>query len=249
MADSDQHNQLPNPRSTPEIFVDKLDRFLRTLEAGHMSEGDVAHTRMQLELLEQAALSNFGSFTEILAFNLATHVKDAVKRDSNSRREFLESVRANMREAHARMNDQHRAHRIEWRRDLFGDMQLRMLLGIRELLKPGGMLVVADPDGTSTFNRANAAKNDKLALELYAAQFRTADRLSELLRSTGMGFIVAPPSTVVQFRQGSYDVRGGADDFIRKKPDLNDHNLGYVLFARKPVNSLTLIKAPPSRVL
>jgi nucleoside phosphorylase len=242
---SDQHNRLPNPRSAPELFVQRLDYYLGALEAGQISQGDVEHTRMQLELLEQAASSNFHSVTDILAFNLATHVKDAVLRDSNSRPKFLESVRAMMGDAHAGRSDQHRAHRAEWRGDLFVDPQLRMLLGIRELLKPNGVLVIADPDGTSTFNRTKAAMNDKVALELYAAQFRSAGRLSELLHSAGMGFVVAPPSTVVQWRDGVFDVRGSVDDFVRKRPELSDHNLGYVVFARKPVSSLFLM--PTSR--
>ena len=61
------------------------------------------------------------------------------------------------------------------------DSQIAMLKQIRDLLKPGGLLVIADPDGLSLFNRKMVFKTAEMAI----ANFRGFQELRDILADIG----------------------------------------------------------------
>ena len=108
-------------------------------------------------------------------------------------------------------------------------MARAMFRRIYNLLSCNGLLVIADPDGKSGFNRAGMARKDMKAVELAVAHFRTLPRILEVL--TQERFQIVHYGKVVKTRGGQFDFI--ADDVPRTDFEIEDNNMGYFVSARK----------------
>lgn len=117
--------------------------------------------------------------------------------------------------------------------NVLANPQKMMLLNLHKVLKPNGLVAIADPDGTSSFNLENVGIDPEISI----ANFLDRDALRELLTSCGFEILNActvervdgkhhhyfePPKKGLIRKHSNYSV---------KKPD--DGNLGYVVVARK----------------
>jgi hypothetical protein len=118
--------------------------------------------------------------------------------------------------------------------ELIQDRQKMMLERIWHLLRPGGLIGIADPDGYSGFNRDNVPANSEMAV----AHFRTRDEMRDLLGSRGFK-IVDDWNLLCTDQNGphkKYDLDPMSVEQLEALDltQLIDHNLGYILIARKP---------------
>lgn len=112
------------------------------------------------------------------------------------------------------------------------DLQLNLLQRVYSLLKPGGMIAIADPDGTSFWNAKTIARDP----EIMIANFLSLNALREKLGQPTVGFVFNDPQcavTVHQPAKGEFDIIEG-DPPRRICTDDTDPNLGYILIGRKP---------------
>lgn len=119
--------------------------------------------------------------------------------------------------------------------NLIEDRQSVVLLHVRELLSPGGLIGIADPDGYSTFNLQNVPKN----VEMAVAHFRTRNEMAEILFDL-LKFIEIQRWTQIRARGTNGKVEHGLGDTarafteLRPNDELDDGNLGYILLGMKP---------------
>lgn len=107
------------------------------------------------------------------------------------------------------------------------DPKLETLRKIRNLLVPGGILVIADPDGLSNFN----AEKIIVDPEMVVAHFLAVNKMTELLKQSRFENIKTcvvgrTKDTREDYRFNTVDKPGD--------PDFQDDNLGYIIFAQRP---------------
>jgi len=128
----------------------------------------------------------------------------------------------------------------EWRRWI-SDEQEMTLANLYSLLKPGGLLVLADPDGLSQFNRRKVEETPEMAIAFF--------------RHLESGTQEDPSTMTSMLERHGFDILGGWYHQLRyseadsskmriassptlEKPEhdrnLLDQRLGYVVVARKP---------------
>lgn len=122
----------------------------------------------------------------------------------------------------------------EWVRYL-EDQQSMMLNMLRQLLRPGGLVAIADPDGFSKFNRRLLGGTTEMAV----ANFLRRRELIRLLQKSGFEILGRPTNTIevvgetgpLRFEQrpeGVDDLGGTPEKYVA------DSNLGYIVVARRP---------------
>ena len=112
------------------------------------------------------------------------------------------------------------------------DRQRMILVAIRKLLRPGGLVAIADPDGFSDFNRRQLARNPEMGI----AYFLTSGEMEKLL--TDEGFVVVEGPLVLRERRGKFvrdrfEASSARRSSVRYDSDIIDDNRGYVIIARK----------------
>ncbi|MGA8184926.1 MAG: CHAT domain-containing protein [Terriglobia bacterium] len=115
---------------------------------------------------------------------------------------------------------------------LFHDSQRTTLSDAYQLLTPGGILAIADPDGFSGFNKVMVLKD----VEMSVAHFLERMQLVKLL--SAVGFQVIGRMDLVKMR-GDSDVyshvsRSDDEPPVSNNPNFADGNLGYLVICQKP---------------
>ncbi|MEA5472087.1 hypothetical protein, partial [Spirulina sp. 06S082] len=107
------------------------------------------------------------------------------------------------------------------------DFKLEILRTIRDLLVPGGILAIADPDGTSSFN----AERIMVDIEMGVAHFLNVEEIVELLKQARFEHIeyYVVGKTKDTRKDYLFDIVEG-----KNKSDFEDPNLGYIILAQRP---------------
>ena len=110
------------------------------------------------------------------------------------------------------------------------DPKLETLRKIRNLLVPGGILMIADPDGMSNFNAEKILQDP----EMVVAHFLKIDEITELLSQARFEnirkYIVG--KTRDEREKYRFDIVEKPGNLV----DFEDDNLGYIIFAQRPFN-------------
>ncbi len=219
------HIAISDIRRNAEYFGAQLNHYLRAKE-----------TVDSVSKVTQAAEGLERQFADAAAHTLAQYLRfgGGVKneRDYN----FLTKEIPLLMASAARTNKPPNGiYNADWVQHYFFDPQTAMLRCIHHLLRPNGMLLIADLDGRSLFNRTTLAKGSKskdakLAIEMVVAHFRSLDRMCDIL--TSVGFQIARRGTVISTHgKNAYDF--SPDHELIQDPDVLDNNLGYFIAARK----------------
>jgi hypothetical protein len=119
--------------------------------------------------------------------------------------------------------------RPEWMNRALADRQMRLYADVFRLLKPGGILALADPDGYSMFNRKMILESAEMAV----AYFRTRAQVERLLSE--VGFEVISAVTQVQGAgEGEFVLSKASPKQRPQSTGVEDWNRGYIVLARKP---------------
>lgn len=110
----------------------------------------------------------------------------------------------------------------EWAKMI--NRQYLLLSSIYDLLRPNGLIVIADPDGFSKFNLKNVPINPEMSV----ANFLDLDQISPLLNKLGFDILI----DTIQGRDGN-DYYEGAEGRNTNTNDDIDRNMGYIIIARK----------------
>lgn len=111
------------------------------------------------------------------------------------------------------------------------DYQEKLLSEVYGLLRPGGYLAIADPDGYSKYNRENIPKN----AEMGVAHFLSRSQLVALLEK--LKFTLVNRWTQRKNEEkGQYDEVAEPDSIYREIKGIEDPNCGYIVIAKKPIN-------------
>ena len=122
------------------------------------------------------------------------------------------------------------------------DHQTNVLDQIFRIMRPGGVVAFADPDGTSNFNFDNIEN----VPEMTVAHFLKDEELVELLQD--VGFEILDWKVQYKIRPGVFEEKQGSfvkDDYLNvseEKGDLEDPNLGYIVIARRPLAGMYINK-------
>jgi hypothetical protein len=104
------------------------------------------------------------------------------------------------------------------------DRQYLLLRSIYDLLRPNGLIVIADPDGFSKFNLENVPINSEMSV----ANFSDSNKISVLLDKLGFDIIMS----TIQGRDGN-DYYEGAEGKNTDRSEDVDRNMGYIIIAKK----------------
>jgi SAM-dependent methyltransferase len=116
---------------------------------------------------------------------------------------------------------------------LIKNRQLDLLRDVHSLLKPGGIVAIADPDGFSGFNRQHVPKN----MEMAVAHFNSRADMKALLELAGFDIEDDHNQICLTVEKGRSEFgfdRASLEDLEGQSHTLADHNLGYIVFASKP---------------
>jgi hypothetical protein len=116
----------------------------------------------------------------------------------------------------------------DWVEKSMLNRQHELLSMIHDMLRPNGLIAIADPDGFSKFNRDNVVTIPEMSV----ANFLSSDEIALLLKEIGFEILV----NVTQVREGtSYDETGDAvkDDLNTNNDRYIDNNMGYIIIAKK----------------
>jgi hypothetical protein len=118
---------------------------------------------------------------------------------------------------------------LDW---FLNNPQKQLLSNVFQLLRPGGVVAIADPDGLSSFNGLKV-KDDP---ELTIANFNSREELEQMLKDCG--FVIKEGQTVRKvdgvFGVYSGPTRFGQVNFTNENELPDDENLGYIVVAQKP---------------
>ena len=129
--------------------------------------------------------------------------------------------------------DHHAPWAAVYPRQLLLDRQKLMLWHVKSMLKSGGLIGIADPDGFSGFNRKEVPDNTEMAV----AHFRQRTEMRNLLVKNK--FEIVDDWNLLCYRKDNtgsyYECRNESIEELERRglERLVDHNLGYILIARK----------------
>lgn len=107
--------------------------------------------------------------------------------------------------------------------------QLELLLTVQSMLRDGGVIAIADPDGMSDFNAEFAASDPELTIANFMSSVTLAKMLEEIGFTQLECFEVHPPRNDVESDQVSPVFRDSLDmDLARVRPPK-----GYIILARR----------------
>ena len=116
-----------------------------------------------------------------------------------------------------------------WSRFLLDNQEI-LLTRVKELLKPDGLIAIADPDGYSKFNLKNICHNP----EMGCANFLPLNELKELVEKLGFDII----QDLIQIREKN-TFSANDQDFAKKLNESSEYlhseidpNMGYILIAK-----------------
>ncbi len=219
------HDELADVRQEAEYFGHRLSNYLHDPATYNLVDGIFRSPEEKVLKVADAA-----------AYCLAQYFKMGGNVEKIQDRQLLiKTIPRLMMEA--RRGDDFSDEAVfnaDWMRGYFYDPQTVMLLSIRQLLRPNGLVLIADPDGQSAFNRKNVAKGSKLSAELVLAHFRSLNRICDILRF--LRFDIVRSGRVVSVK-GSvpFDMTSGST--LTTDFDITDNNLGYFVVARKRADS------------
>ncbi len=115
--------------------------------------------------------------------------------------------------------------------DHLEDRQEILLQNIWMLLRPGGLIAIADPDGYSHYNRTQVPKN----AEMGVAHFLTLSEILMLLARNGYEIELRDmQAKAIESVRGRDSHELLSQRRYKEDPNLRDPNLGYIAIARKP---------------
>jgi SAM-dependent methyltransferase len=117
--------------------------------------------------------------------------------------------------------------KFDWIEHSLADRQYRLFSDVFQLLRPGGVLAIADPDGYSMFNRQMIT----ISAEMAVAYFRTRAEVESILRSIGYE-ILSALTQIKSTAEGGFAV--ALSESADSSATLQDSNLGYIIIARRP---------------
>ncbi len=136
--------------------------------------------------------------------------------------------------------------RNDWHRQYIEDRQKEMLINLHTLLKPGGVLAIADPDGFSHFNMMGLRGSANMGVgsaEMGVAHFRERLELATLLKEIHFEVRMnVRLAELAAWKEGDPDSRFDMTDEVHTMTtegfSYKDPNPGYIVIAIKKPTSL-----------